>query len=173
MLIKCLKWSSRILVALMLILALALAGVRLFGLQIYTVLSGSMESSYPTGSVLYVCKTDTKELAVGDAITYRLSNGTVATHRIVEIKKQGDTLQFRTKGDSNKTVDPVPVAEGQVLGKALFAIPYLGYLAAYIQNPPGSYLAIAVCGVIILYVLIVSAVEDRFKKGDTNNEKAG
>ena len=43
---------SSILVALVVLLALLLVGARLFGLQVYTVLSGSMEPTYHTGSDL-------------------------------------------------------------------------------------------------------------------------
>ena len=49
---------SSILVALVVLLAIALVGVRLFGLQVYTVLSGSMEPTYHTGSLIYVKRVD-------------------------------------------------------------------------------------------------------------------
>ena len=45
---------SRILVSLVVLLAVALAGVRLVGIKTYAVVSGSMEPTYPTGSLLYV-----------------------------------------------------------------------------------------------------------------------
>ncbi len=55
-----------VLAALMLV---AFAGVRLFGLTPYAVLSGSMEPEYPTGSLIYVRDVDPADVAVGDAIT--------------------------------------------------------------------------------------------------------
>ncbi|MEA5152866.1 MAG: S26 family signal peptidase [Oscillospiraceae bacterium] len=47
-------WSigSTVLVAAAVLLALLLVGVRLFGLRVYTVLSGSMEPTYHTGSII-------------------------------------------------------------------------------------------------------------------------
>ena len=45
---------TSILVALVVLLAIALVGVRLIGLRTYVVLSGSMEPAYPTGSLIYV-----------------------------------------------------------------------------------------------------------------------
>lgn len=45
-----LKSSSYGMIALLLLLVFLLAGVRLLGLEIYTVLSPSMEPNYPTGS---------------------------------------------------------------------------------------------------------------------------
>ena len=49
---------STVLVALVVLLALLLVGARLFGLQVFTVLSGSMEPTYHTGSLIYVKKVD-------------------------------------------------------------------------------------------------------------------
>lgn len=49
---------STILVVLVVLLAIALAGVRLFGFRTYAVMSGSMEPDYPTGSLLYVKSVD-------------------------------------------------------------------------------------------------------------------
>ena len=49
---------STIIVALVVILALLLVGARVVGLQVFTVLSGSMEPTYHTGSLIYVKKVD-------------------------------------------------------------------------------------------------------------------
>ena len=43
---------SSILVALVVLLALLLVGARVVGLQVFTVLSGSMEPTYHTGSLI-------------------------------------------------------------------------------------------------------------------------
>ena len=43
---------STVLVAVVVILALLLAGARLLGMQVFTVLSGSMEPTYHTGSII-------------------------------------------------------------------------------------------------------------------------
>jgi len=98
-------WSvaTTVLVILVVLLAIALAGVRLLGFQVYAVTSGSMEPTYPTGSLLYVKSVDVKELKVGDAITFLLDEKTVATHRIIEVLPDADdpdVIRFRTKGDA-------------------------------------------------------------------------
>lgn len=73
---------TNIIVVLAVILAVALVGVRLVGLQVFTVLSGSMEPTYHVGSLIYVKDVDYKELEAGDVITFMLDEDTVATHRI-------------------------------------------------------------------------------------------
>ena len=77
--------STSIIVALAILLAVLLVGFRLFGFQIYTVLSGSMEPKYPVGSLVYVRKIEPEKLEVGDDISFLVSDKTVVTHRIVEI----------------------------------------------------------------------------------------
>ena len=74
-----------VLIVLVLLMAFALVGVRLFGLDIYVVLSGSMEPAYQTGSVIYVKEADTDGLEAGDVITFYLNEDTIATHRIIEV----------------------------------------------------------------------------------------
>lgn len=175
MLGKLLKGIARILMALMLLLAMLLVGMRVFGLQIYTVLSGSMEPSYRTGGLIYVRKVDAHALEKGQVITFRLQNGTVATHRIVKVLDSESVYgqnAYRTKGDANDDPDAVLVSESQIIGVPLFTIPYLGYLANYIQHPPGLYWTVAVCLLIIIYVLTVDQiVGDKKPKGETQDEK--
>ena len=143
-------------VVLAVILAVALVGVRLVGIRPYAVVSGSMEPVYPTGSLLYVRRVAADTLAVGDAITFMLDEDTVATHRIIEIipDEEEGVLRFRTQGDANDTPDGTPVHEKNIIGKPLFAIPYLGYFAHFVQKPPGLYLAIGFAAVLAVLVLL-------------------
>lgn len=133
---------------------LLLAVLRLFGLQGYTVLSGSMEPAYRTGSVIFVAKTDTAQLGVGDVITFYLDGNTVATHRIVEVVPADGVSRYRTKGDANEEPDNALVDAADVIGTPVFSVPYLGYALTYIQNPPGRYLAIAVGAWILLLCIL-------------------
>ena len=59
---------STVLVALVVLLAALLAGARLFGLQVFTILSGSMEPKYPVGSLIYVKSVDPLQVKEGDVI---------------------------------------------------------------------------------------------------------
>ena len=145
------------------LLAIALVGVRLVGIKTYAVVSGSMEPTYPTGSLLYVKSIDIKELKVGDAITFMADEDTVATHRIIEIipdEEDSSVLRFRTQGDANETADGTPVHYKNIIGKPVFAIPYLGYFAHFVQNPPGLYLAIGFAVVLVLLVFFPDMLGD-------------
>lgn len=165
-------WSifGSVLLALIVLLAIALAGVRALGLTPYAVLSGSMEPTYPVGSLIYVKKVDPSEVQVGDAITFVVNDDLlVATHRVVEVKKRTTRCQavldengaagnplfeeipleepayyYTTKGDANDAVDGAQVYDKNLLGKPVLAIPYLGYLSAWLQTRRGRTISICI-----------------------------
>lgn len=170
---KPLKIISMALMVLMILLAVLMAGVRIFGVQIYVVLSGSMEPKYPTGSLLYITSTNPDKLEAGDVITFRLNDRVTATHRIVEVVTDAASGEekFRTKGDANEVTDTALVDKEDVIGKAVFCIPFLGYLAACIQQPPGLYVAIAAAVLMIVLVFLSDALQEEKAKGEKSNEE--
>lgn len=171
---KTLKILSNTLLILAVVLAFLLHGFQLFGIKPYSVLSGSMESVYPTGSLIYVMKTDPSKLEVKDIITFKMPSGTIATHRIIELvsdETDSDIIKFRTKGDENEIADGTLVDFNSVIGKPLFCIPFLGYLATYIMYPPGKYVAITVAAALIIIEIIISIVLDDKDKKKTNTEQ--
>ena len=159
---------SSILVAVVVILALLLVGARIMGLQVFTVLSGSMEPTYHTGSLLYVKKIDPYTIKEGQPITFMLDENTIATHRVVGIvpdEEDPTVIRFRTKGDANDTEDGGLVHYKNVVGTPIFSIPYLGYVADYIQHPPGIYIALLAGAVLLLLVFIPDIFADSNDKG--------
>lgn len=153
------------LVVIVVLLAFMLVGVRLMGIQVYTILSGSMEPTYQTGSLIYVKNVDPFELNEGDVITFMLDEDTLATHRIVEVvpdENDSSVVRFKTKGDANNAVDGALVHYKNVVGSPIFTIPKMGYFANYIQNPPGKYLAISAGAILMMLVFI----PDLFEKDD-------
>ena len=63
--------ATAVLVCLVVAFAGLLVGPKLFGLDVYIVLSGSMEPDSPTGSVIYVQETDVESLDYWDVITFQ------------------------------------------------------------------------------------------------------
>ena len=170
------KCITSVLVALVVIVALLLVGARLTGLQVFTVLSGSMEPTYHVGSLIYVKDVDPFELDSGDVITFMLDENTVATHRIVEVvpdEEDDSVVRFRTKGDANENVDGSLVHYKNVIGSPVFTIPYLGYAVSYIQNPPGTYVAISAGAILLLLVFLPDLFgDDKKKKKDADDDAA-
>lgn len=171
---KILNSFTTAVVVLVVILALLLVGARLIGLQVYTVLSGSMEPNYHVGSLIYVKSVDYTTLASGDVITFMLDESTIATHRIVDVVPDEDdpsVLRYRTKGDANDVEDGTLVHYKNVIGTPVFTIPYLGYVANYIQNPPGTYIAISAGAILLLLVFLPDLFGNEEKKQKKNQGK--
>lgn len=169
---------TTILVAIVVILALLLVGARLIGLQVFTVLSGSMEPTYHVGSLIYVKNVDYTKLESGDVITFMLDENTVATHRIVEVvpdENDASVVRFRTKGDANSAEDGSLVHYKNVIGSPVFTIPQLGYLANYIQNPPGTYVAVSAGAILLLLVFLpdLFSSDDKAEKKQKRGKREG
>lgn len=158
---------STVVMVLVVLLALTLVGGRLFGMQTYAVLSGSMEPAYPTGALLYVRKVDPADIQPGQVITFLLDEHTVATHRVVEVipdPEKAGIYRYRTKGDANEAADAGLVHCKNVLGTPVACVPYLGYVITWIQNPPGTYIAISAAAVLLLLVFLPDLFAEDKKK---------
>lgn len=155
---------TTVIVALVVVAAVFLMGSRLMGLQVFNVISGSMEPTYSTGDLLYV-NTGVKPEAVkeGDVITFVLNQDlVVATHRVVRI--DSEQRLFYTKGDANENEDVSPVQFRHMLGVPVFSIPLLGYVSAWIQNPPGMYIAIGGGVLLMAAVFLPDLLKKKPKK---------
>ena len=144
---------STVLVALIVLIAVFLVAIRIAGLRAYTVMSGSMEPAYHVGALLFVKPADAQSIRPGDAITFLAGENVIVTHRVTEVipdTEDANVIRFRTKGDANNAEDATLVHSSNLIGKAAFSVPLLGYAANYIQHPPGTYVAIAAAAVILL-----------------------
>ena len=160
---------TTVLVVLVVIFAVFLMGSRLIGLQVYHVISPSMEPNYSVGDLIYVKEVDPDSVKVGDPITFVLNEDlVVATHRVVAI--DSENRQFTTKGDANKTEDAAPVHFNNLIGVPVFAIPLLGYVSAYIQSPPGMYVAIALGVVLLAAVFLPDLLSKKAKKEEMQED---
>lgn len=159
------------LISIVVVLAVLLVGVRVAGLQVFTVLSGSMEPAYHTGSLIYVKEVDYQEIEPGQVITFMLNENTVATHRVVAVvpdEQDATVLRYQTKGDANDNVDGSLVHYKNVIGSPIASIPYLGYLANYIQHPPGKYIAISAAAILLILVFLPDLI---FDEGTVSKKK--
>mgnify|MGYP000238681671 CR=1 FL=1 len=114
--------------------------------RLLVVQSASMEPAIKKGSIVMVKKRS--QYQKGEVITYQDKRDPriTTTHRIVMVKEK----EFITKGDANNAVDS-PVSAGQVLGKVVWSIPYLGYPVAFAKTQIGLILLVIIPATIIIY----------------------
>lgn len=137
---------------------------RLLNVEPFIVLSGSMEPAIPTGSIVLADK-NSSDINIGDIIAFNKGDISV-THRVSGIDEDGN---FITKGDANETADPAPVAREQVIGKCLYTIPFLGYVASYLRTPAGIAVFI---GMIAIYLVITVYQKNKRRKKTHEESKS-
>ncbi|USK45400.1 signal peptidase I SipW [Cytobacillus oceanisediminis] len=125
-----------------------------FGYQLKTVLSGSMEPTFQTGSVIAVkplSSEESKSLKKDDVITFQASEEKLITHRVIGVSNSGDHVMYETKGDNNKTADMEPVLSENVRAVYTgFTIPYVGYFIDFAQSKEGSAILLIGPGLLLL-----------------------
>lgn len=156
-----------ILVILIVFVAVLLIAPKVLGFESMVVLSGSMEPEYPVGSMVYVKDVNYEDIEVGDVISYRLSDGTMVTHRVAAINDDGT---LTTKGDANNVADASPVKESQVFGEAKWKLPYFGYISSFIKSAGGIAVLCALAIAIILLSVLPSIKDDEKGKEENNKE---
>ncbi|MEH7276383.1 signal peptidase I SipW [Neobacillus vireti] len=122
------------------------------GYQLKTVLSGSMEPTFMTGSIIAVKPVENAaELKKDDIITFKESEGKLITHRIVEVIKNSDQTMFVTKGDNNEDKDSNAVMSQNVVAEySGFTIPFVGYFMDYAKSKNGTALLLILPGLLLL-----------------------
>lgn len=135
-----------------------------------TVLTGSMEPKLPPGTLLVVKPKPIDDIRVGDVVTYEPNPDdakTVISHRVISIAESTDGSRiFTVKGDANNTPD-APVHSEQVVAVLWYAVPYLGWVNAWVGGAGRGWL-MPVAAVLLLgyaaWSFIAGGVEARRKR---------
>lgn len=146
--------------------------------KMFVVMSGSMEPKIKTGSIVVV--KPQKEYQGGEIVTFNDSDkpNLSVTHRIFSVKEENNSKTFTTKGDANKSPDINEIRMGQILGKEILSIPYIGYVINFTKTQTGLILVIVIPAVIIIYNELMNIkneairlIQERKKRKLTTKEK--
>ncbi|PID33553.1 signal peptidase I [Candidatus Saccharibacteria bacterium] len=97
------------------------------------VMSNSMKPVFSRGAMVILEKTDPSTIREGDIIRYKVDQTTV-THRVVEIIRKNNQIEFVLKGDNNPENDNKPVLQSQVTGVVKASVPLLGYPTVWLNE---------------------------------------
>lgn len=127
-----------------------LSFLKVGGLRLYAVRSGSMEPNIRKGSVVFTMPA--ASYLVGDIITYQISNGSdYITHRVTKVSSDDKGVFYKTKGDANSSEDFSNITADRVIGKVSLKIRYVGYFVQYVKTLPGLVILIIIPATIIIY----------------------
>jgi signal peptidase len=108
--------------------------VGLFPIQPTLVASGSMRPTMDVGDVVIIVKVPADVVNQGDIIQFRKAKSITVMHRVVEIQETEGAKLFITKGDATGEPDTDPVIPENVIGKAVFNIPKIGWMAIGVKS---------------------------------------
>jgi len=138
---RLLRSAGRSLVTAALVAAVGLIGAaalpRLAGFTPMLILSGSMGSAAPVGSVVLGRDVDARLVRVGDIVLLPRPGATPVLHRVIEVGRLDGRVVVRTQGDANAVPDTEPTVLPARVVTAVHAVPGIGHLLRLVVTPAG------------------------------------
>lgn len=119
----------------------------LAGFTPLTVQSDSMAPTFDENDLIFIQQCDPSSLQVGDIVTFHAiidNQYALNTHRIIAINEVNGLNSYTTKGDNNELADQHVIADGDIVGKYVFKIPYLGKVIDFLSSTWGFLIVIVV-----------------------------
>lgn len=91
-----------------------------------------LKNGFNTGDIIVLLGNNPNEIKIGDVIVFGANKPDPIIHRVIKIW-QNEDYHFQTKGDHNphpidNEVKELDIHEERIIGKAVFKIPFLGYI---------------------------------------------
>ena len=135
--------------------------------QMHNVLTRSMESVYPQGTLIVTKPIDPKALVVGNDITFYQDATTTVVHRITAVRENFNNSgqpAFVTKGVDNLREDSNILLADNVIGKVVFFVPHIGSISQNISSQFPAIIAFLIFGYLFSYFLNMTI-------GETSKER--
>jgi signal peptidase len=148
----------------------------ILGYARYVIEGGSMGDAVPRGSIAYEEVVPTREIHVGDVITYRPPGATrLRTHRVAWIGRSTSTGErlYRTKGDANATPDrPAFTLPHATQARVVMHVPLAGYAVAALSIRAVRMAVIGGPALVIAFVAFGSVWRER-RRGGGREQQTG
>lgn len=136
------------------------------GFSIFTVLTESMQSEIPKGSLVITQHADPDAIKIGDDVTYIKEDKSTVTHRVVSIYENYDNngaRGFETRGIENPLPDEEIVYADNVIGVVKFHTSAVGDILSYIRS--NMFMVIIIFAVLIaLFCVLKIFLRERKKE---------
>lgn len=133
----------------------------IMGYRVFTVATGSMEPVYNVNDVILVKKIDTKNIKIGDDITYLYeSRGKqmIITHRVIGFEKDSDgNVKYILKGINNEVEDD-PVGANQIYGKVIGKVYIINFINHVVKNIYGFFFLVFLPLVLVIFLEVADTI---------------
>ena len=126
----------------------------LAGFTPLTVQSESMAPTFDQDDLIIIKQCDPSTLEVGDIVTFHAiidNQYALNTHRIISINEVNGLNSYTTKGDNNELADQHVIADGDIVGKYVGKIPYMGKIIGFLSGTWG-FLAVIVLPMLLFFI---------------------
>jgi signal peptidase len=123
------------------------------GWRLEVIRSTSMSPTVPKDSLTAVVTTDPRRVEEDDVIAFRdpMDRRRVLLHRVIEVVvKEDGSRFFRTRGDGNRTADPLLAQEDDVRGRLRWHVPKIGAVAWRLRPPAGLLMLVGLPGLLLV-----------------------
>ncbi len=126
----------------------------LAGFTPLTVQSESMSPTFDEGDLIVIQQCDPETLQVGDIVTFHTiidNEYALNTHRIEAIDEVNGLRSYTTKGDNNDIADQHVIADGDIVGKYAFTMPFMGKVMDFLSSSVG-FLVVIVLPMLLFFI---------------------
>ena len=126
----------------------------LVGFTPLTVQSESMAPTFDQDDLIIIKQCDPSTLEVGDIVTFHAiidNQYALNTHRIISINEVNGLNSYTTKGDNNELADQHVIADGDIVGKYVGKIPYMGKVIGFLSSTWG-FLVVIVLPMLLFFI---------------------
>lgn len=116
--------------------------------------SESMAPTFDENDLIIIKKCDPSALQEGDIVTFHTiidNQYALNTHRIVSINQVDGLNSYTTKGDNNELADQHVIADGDIVGKYVGKIPYMGKVISFLSTTWG-FLVVIVLPMLLFFI---------------------
>ena len=96
------------------------------------------KNGFNKGDLMVLFGAPPQNIKRGDILVFNSNLDNPVIHRVVKIWEEDGKYHFQTKGDNNMDsgsgLDELDIAEDRIIGKAVFRVPYLGWLKIAFSN---------------------------------------
>lgn len=132
----------------------------IFGFKPYRVITTSMEPVINRGDLVIDGRFDISALQPNDIITFEADvdydgDRDIVTHYVYSITgNETEGYIIRTIRQAGITADPWILTEDDIIGRYLFHIPFVGYVAEFVQTPLGI-VVIVIDGIALVAIILL------------------
>lgn len=100
------------------------------GIEKEQFMAGTMRNGFNKGDIIFLKGSD--NIKIGDVVVFRGNSKNPIIHRVVNKFDEDSKQYYQTKGDNNpssyENLGETKIAEDELIGKAVFRVPVLGWV---------------------------------------------